>query len=345
VDLFDVVIGETKLHPYFKRLNEDTSFFPAKQIISEISNHFTDIDGNFVNEFQSINGFDSRLFELYLFCFLKEEGFLLDRSKNSPDFMLEKDGQCIALEAVTVNRNKNNPPKYFEKLSENTKVDIISKTNNDMPLRYASALTSKLNKEYWKLDHVKNKPLILAIADFHDTMAMTWSSTALTNYLYGLKYTHKYDQEGKLIIEAQEINNYKKSSGADVKAGFFSLPGAENISAVLFSPIATISKFNRLGTQAGFLQKGTTMLRFVSYYNHDDPNASIPKFKCIEVNKDSEETWAEGANLFHNPFAKHPIDDILFQSITTHRLEGNQIVSQIPKFHPYNSITQIIESK
>ena len=42
-------------------------------------------------------------------------------------------------------------------------------------------------------------------------------------------------------------------------------------------------------------------------HNHD-PNASlpIPFYKDIESGK-SNETWAEGLSMFHNPNALHPV--------------------------------------
>lgn len=341
INLFDIIIDKNNVNPYFKRLNEDIEFLPAKQMIVEVSHHFSDIDGNFVREFQSINGFDSRLWEIYLFCFLQEEKFLIDRNETRPDFSVQKYGQDMAIEAVIVNRKNDNPPKYDEKLKLLAEEEIIKETSNEMPLRFASALTSKLEKKYWELSHVKNKPIILAIADFHDNMSMTWSSTSLINYIYGIKSDFYYDEKGQLIIKPKEISHYNKPSGALVKANFFSLPDSENISAILFSSTATISKFTRMGIQAGFTQGNIACYRMVKYHDHD-PNACKPKEIKLEVNEHSNETWAEGMNLFHNPNAKYKIDKSLFPNIAHHELIDNQIVSTIPKFHPYNSVTHIL---
>jgi hypothetical protein len=55
-----------------------------------------------------------------------------------------------------------------------------------MPIKFGSALLSKLNKSYWEKSHVQNHPLIFAIHDYHNDDSMIWSRTALVNYLYGI---------------------------------------------------------------------------------------------------------------------------------------------------------------
>jgi hypothetical protein len=225
--------------------------YPAKRMISEIMHHFKDIDGNFVEQFQS-TGFDARLWELYLYNFFVEEGFEFNREHYAPDFFLNKFEDNIFVEAVIVGRKADNPPRYFKalpdiKLSE----DIIEANKDEMPLRFGSPLFSKLQKQYWDLPHVTGNPLILAIADFHDDQSMLWSSTALMRYLYGVDNNYYY-VDNKLVIETVPIVSHVKPSGTSVPSGFFFQPETENISAVISSASGTISKFNRLGRQAGF---------------------------------------------------------------------------------------------
>ena len=75
--------------------------------------YFIDIDGNFVEQFQSA-GFDSRLWELYLNAYLTEEQLFINREHNAPDFIVKKYGKSVAIEAVIVGRRENNPPKFFK---------------------------------------------------------------------------------------------------------------------------------------------------------------------------------------------------------------------------------------
>ena len=239
IDLFKSIVSKEKEHPYFVRLNSDDVFKPAKKMITLIMPHFNDIDGNFVEQFQS-TGFDSRLWELYLFSYLTEEGFSLKRKYARPDYMVRKDEKDVAIEAVIVGRKKENPPKYIDiEGNRKTQHEIEKELENEMPIRFGSPLYTKLNKEYWKLAHVSGKPLIFAIADFHDDMSMTWSFPALLTYIYGVKHKHYHDSSGKLIIEPIKVEKHI-SGTKEIPSGFFFQPETENISGILFSTSGTM---------------------------------------------------------------------------------------------------------
>ena len=116
VDLFTPIVAHEKLHPYFVALSSDSVFFPARSIISGLMPHYADVDGNFVEQFQS-TGFDARLWELYLYAYLIEEQLFIDRSMNAPDFIIKKYGKTVAIEAVIVGRKPENPPTYLKEPS------------------------------------------------------------------------------------------------------------------------------------------------------------------------------------------------------------------------------------
>lgn len=343
-ELFNIIVSAEKLHPFFITLKNEQHYHAARQIMVEIFRYFEDVDGNFIEQFQSFNGFDSRLFELYLFAFLTEEGFGIKRENDRPDFIIEKYGTELAVEAVIVDRKKDNPPQYFPNFKEITPDKIKKENSNDMPLRFGSPLYSKLQKKYWELPHVKGKPFILAIADFHDDQSMTWSYNAIIDYLYGYKFNAIYDNKGELIIIPEKISAYKKANGVEIEAGFFFQPDVKNISGVLFSSVATLSKFTRMGIQAGFGVENQTVIRSGVRYK-DDPNASEPEAFKYEVTEESNETWTEGMNLFHNPNALIKIDMDLFPTICHHELIDGVIRSTIPEFHPYFSFTYNIIKK
>lgn len=146
-----------------------------------------------------------------------------------------------------------------------------------MPIRFGSALYSKLNrtKPYWELDHVKGHPLVFAVADFHEDQSMTWTSPALLEYLYGVTHDFTFDNAGQLVISPLKIESHEYN-GKVIPSGFFLQPGAENISAVLFSASGTISKFNRMGKLASFGLPNQVITRFGVRHDHN-PNASLPK--------------------------------------------------------------------
>ena len=342
IDFFKQVVPDEKLHPDFVILRNSHAHLPAREIINLMAPHFKDIDGNFVEQFQT-KGFDARLWELYIHAYLVEEEFFFDREQNAPDYIVEKHGQRVGIEAMTVGRKSNNPALYFK--PDPTKVlnvDVRSEHDNAMPIRFGSPLFTKLQKEYWKLPQMKNLPLVFAIADFHDDQSMIWSSTALINYLYGVKHDHYHDKNGKLIISPMRIKTHRVGD-KEIPSGFFFQPEAENVSAILFSASGTISKFNRMGRQAGFKHPDVLTLRHGTCHDHDE-NASLPRMFSYEVDETCSETWAEGISMFHNPNAKYPVSEQLFPSAGHHRFVNNQIVSLLPEFHPFSSVTWYLQS-
>jgi hypothetical protein len=341
-DLFTPVLAPEDQHPIFVNLATDSMFLPARAVIKEMMPHFTDVDGNFVEQFQS-RGFDSRLWELYLYAYLSEEGLFLDRNYAAPDFLVKKYGKAVGIEAVITGRKDTNPPKYLKPLSPpKTGAEVLEAHRDQIPIMFGSPLYSKLKKKYWELPHIKGHPLILAIADFHDDGSMLWTSTALSSYLYGTRHDWHHDDKGKLIITPSKVESHQFGA-KQIPSGFFFQPDAEHISAVLFSASGTISKFNRMGRQAGFLDPNIVMIRIGTCYDHD-PNASVPKAFRYLVDESCNETWAEGLSMFHNPKAEYPVPEELFPSIAHHHLRDNLIVSRTPKFHPFSSVTLHIRS-
>lgn len=339
-DIFKDLDNAEKQHPNFKLLKDSEAFLSAKEVIKEISYHYKDIDGNFIEQIQSLNGFDSRIWELFLFCFFREQFFSFKRNFEAPDYMIEKFEQTIAVEAVIVSRKTE-----LEKFEPKNEKEIEKSLAIEVPLLFGSALFDKTKKKYWEKVHVKGNPFVIAIADFHDTMSMTWSFNALIDYLYGYKYDYKHDSDGKLIITPVKIGNYKKPNGTEIPAGFFFQEGTENISAVLFSSCATLSKFNRMGKQAGLGSENNKLLRTGSYYNHE-PNADKANFIAYEVDENSIETWSEGAVIYHNPNAVIPLDPNLFDDRVAQCFFDNGFIkSAMPKIFPYNSMTMNMISR
>lgn len=337
VDLFKSVTPSEKQHPSFIRLANENSFVPARAVINEMMPHFVDIDGNFVEQFQT-TGFDSRLWELYINAYLVEEQLFIERDFESPDFIVKKYGKSVAIEAVIVGRKKNKPVRYIKEPSPiRTAKEIRELHRHEMPIRFGSPLYSKLKKEYWNLPHVAGKPLVFAIADFHDDQSMLWSSTALITYLYGVYHEFEYDEENQLVVIPINIDAHTVGE-KEIPSGYFFQPCAENVSAVLFSASGTISKFNRIGRQAGFYHPDVLMIRTGTRHDHDH-NASVPKLFKYIVDETSDETWAEGLSMFHNPNALHPVPKELFPTIAHHEFKEGQILSDLPEFHPYGSVT------
>src|SRR5439155_20616393 len=129
-----------------------------------------------------------------------------------------------------------------------------------MPIKFGSALYSKLQKRYWELPHMSDVPLILAVHDFCADDSMTWSAPAINDYLYGLRASWFQDASGKLHITESPVERHTWKEKT-IPSGFFNQPDAERVSAVLFSNSATLSKFNRMGKLAGFGSDRVLMTR------------------------------------------------------------------------------------
>lgn len=339
LELFKLIVSEDKIHPYFSKLKNHKQFNASKNVIIEIANHFHDIDGNFVEQFQSLNGFDSRLWELYLFAVLIESRFRVIREHDRPDFLIEKDEIEIGLEAVIVDRKKDNPPSGFIVKEPKHPSEILKKNSNEMPLRFGSTLFSKLKKEYWKLPHLKDKPLVFAIADFHDDMSMVWSYIALVEYLFGKKQIVEINKKGETIVKTKKVNDYVKKSGVKIPSGFFHQKeiGIENVSGILFTATGTLGKFTRMGLQAGLGAEKQFVYRIGNKMNSNPESLSAEPFHYL-VDENSQETWSEGVNFFHNPNALHPISKDFFPNIAHHQEIDGELISWFPEFHPLSSI-------
>lgn len=341
VDLFTPVVAESKMHTQFHRFLEYAHWTPATGILKEMMRHFQDVDGNFVEQFQT-TGFDSRLWELYLFAYLTEERLFIDRKFHAPDFVVQKFGKTVCIEAVTVNPTGSAKKNFTEGSlpAPKSPEEIESLLKDFMPIKFGSPLYSKLSKDppYWELPHVQGHPLVFAIADFHDVQSMLWSSSALWRYLYGVQHEFGFDADGKLIISPLKIDKHRFGT-KEIPSGFFFLPEAENVSAILFSNSGTISKFNRMGKLAGFGSSDIRLFRNGLCHDHS-PNAHLPRKFYHEVAPGLvTETWAEGLSMFNNPNARHPVPKELFPTIAHHEFLDGDIVSRLPDFHPYSSIT------
>lgn len=339
-DLFIPKVKESKLNRYFRFIAKSPTHSAARNVINEIMPHFFDVDGNFVEQFQT-TGFDSRLWELYLFCYFNEEGLQIDRNHFAPDFLLSIDDIKVSVEAVIVGNEE--PDKIFNKLP---KIEEITKNKELMPAKWGSPLYSKLNhhksgKHYWEYEHTKEKPFIIAIADFHETFSMIWSGSSLVTYLYGYEYDYSYNEEGELIIYPVKVEKHSKAEGEKtIPSGFFFQEHAENISAILHSSCATISKFNRIGKQCGFDENDVLMYRVGSVYD-PNPNASLPKIFQYLVTEENSEPWSEGVTVFHNPNAKYPLPLDFFQNAAQCYLKEDFIATFSENSIVYSSVTSV----
>ena len=343
VDLYTPLVPEEQLHPSFVALRH-RGFEPAWRLLADVAATFEDKDGNFVKDFQT-TGFDARLWELYLHAYLRSDGFTLDAKKAVPDYIATKAKRTVFLEAVTVNPTEVKTANEAETAAGGlTGWDLFShRLQNVYPIKFGSPLFSKMKKKYWEQEHVRGNPFILAIEDFHEPGSMVWTAPALELYLYGYDYGWYHEVSGELVVVPEAVGKHQHGA-KQIPSGFFQQRDGEHVSAVLFSNSATISKFNRMGFLAGYQPEGLGMIRAGSYYNHK-PHATEPLPFMYVVGDPAApvETWAEGLSIYHNPRALVPVPQELFPGIAHHWLDDqNRMRSAVPAFHPYGSVTQIL---
>lgn len=340
VDFFTPVHAPDALNPDFQKIASEAGFFPARGIIEPMMRWHEDLDGNFVEQFQS-TAFDQRIWELYLFATLVELGFVLDTAHAVPDFIGQSLFGQIAIEAVTVGPTRQGaqiiPPPPLD-----TTEEMEAYLQHYMPIKFGSPLFSELRKKYWEKEQIEGVPLVFAVADFSSPGSMIHTRSALERYLYGYFYEADHDAHGQAIGKPTRIVEHRWGDKV-VPSGFFDIPDAEHVSAVISTTAGTISKFNRMGLLAGF-DAGDVLMTRTGTVVDPDPKATSPLvFKAIVNAEGYNESWVEGLNVYHNPRATIPLSEHLLPGAAHHHCdaEGNW-TSTAPQFHPLASQTQIL---
>jgi len=325
LDLFTPLVPADRLHPDFLTLANGPAFSAAREVIAEMANVFDDPDGNFVRDFQT-TGFNSRLWELYLFAALVEEGFKLDKSHPQPDFIASTSVQTIAIEATTVNPSLGDDGKPVDPPQPERSEDLAELLRDYMPIKFGSPLFQKLKKKDWERSHVKGLPYVIAITDFHGPQTMTWSGSALSSYLFGLQLEFRSTPDGGLSWFYLPIEKHTHGTKS-IPSGFFDQPDSENVSAVLFTNAGTLPKFNRMGALANFGDPDVRLIRRGTALN-PDPQSGVPFQVSIDIDDPSyHQRWADELQVFHNPRTRYPLDGRLFPAATHHFLEDGEIKS------------------
>lgn len=325
--IFEALVDESKMPTDYKYLVESDLFSPARELIQEIAYSFEDPDGNYIEQFQS-TGFNSRLWELYLFALFHELDFRINREFNAPDYVLEKSGVRVCIEAVTVNSSHNGFDEPEPK--DNSEKDEL--LHNYIPIKYGSSLYSKLKKKYWKKKHVVGHPLLIAIHDFHQQDSMMWSRPGLETYLYGAKRTHQVNKSTDIKQNVVKIITHNWKGKRDIPSNFFEQPDSEHISAIIHSNQATIGKFLRMGYLAEFGRRDLD-IRLIgqAFINNND----IPIDFDLGVSEEGyEEYWANSVTIYHNPNAKVPLNYQLFEDVAHVFFDGKEFSSIVPQFYP-----------
>jgi len=349
--LFDPVAPEGRTSRRFRDVRDLRVFTAARRLMDEIFADFPDVDHSFVREFQTA-GFSPRVLELALFAYLKEEGYELDRSRPAPDFVISGDSP-VAIEATTSNPPEGADPDYVDPSVglQRLMPDDVPAAEQAFIFQAAKALRSKLSKRdaaglaYWEQPHVAGMPFVIALESFYSASSLAHAIRPLGDYLYGRRDVATYDVDGNLHLVGELITEHQ-NGGKTIPSGLFSQSSASQLSAVLFTNNATISKFNRIGTERGYGPADVAMIRYGAIVD-PDPNATKPQlfgYLVGDYEPDQRESFSEGLNLLHNPWAESPLDLGVLRNVTEHQLvDDGRVLTTCSRLDPIASVTMIFQ--
>lgn len=276
-------------------------------------------DDNWASDCRTDN-FHARLWEAILFASLREQGLLVTQDHPSPDFhVTNRKGGEAWIEAVTANPSV--PYDHSNAVETPPPQDRRERMLGAAAVRFAKTIKSKMDRGYARMPHVAGKPFVLAIADFHTPGSMVWSRIALIGYLYGF-FAREVEVDGHRVAVSEAADELLGAE--EIPAGLFNAPAGGDLSAVIFSQGATLSKLSRVAVSFG---GSTGDYRYVRIGEFADftPGSLRGKPFSMDVNTDEyralwapydHEPWSAEMELFHNPNAKHPINPALFPEAT-----------------------------
>ena len=302
---------------------------------------FDDPEGNFLEQFQT-DGFNARLFELYLFAYFTYSGLQVDRSSAQPDFIVTHDELVVAIEATTTNPSTSGALSTSrKKISELSDSELREYIDQELPIRFGGPIYSKLKKKYWQLKHCKNIPLVIAIEAFHGDESLSFSESALATYLYGLKETISWDREGEPRIQREKVNDHNVGNKS-IPSCFFAQADAEHISAILFCNSGTFAKFARMGYQYGIGEDVIHIIHSGSCHNPDAKSFDPTFFSYPMSDPPFVEHWGDGLVVIHNPNCLYPIPRGYFPYAVDLYLENDIMAADVSGRHTISSKTLIM---
>jgi hypothetical protein len=306
MNLFRVIAEPSKTHPNFRRAMH-SAYKGARDVLSSWAEEFVDRDGKFVHEFQTT--FNSGFWELYVFAALKRFGFTPDLSFRVPDFVITHP-YAFCIEAVIAQAAQGSCNEWERKLESfwgDLQTLVRTPLVDQATVRLANAISGKNEKfetQYSKLDHVRNKPFVIAVAPFEQPFFYLQLNKAILRVLFGYdgqppESAEQVNQEHK----ARWTSSIRKPNGAEIPLGYFTNAQMPNISAVLFSNTATFGKLQALSTDSQY----RTMFQV---FRFDASTRCL--VQKVHEKEEYQESLLDGLSVFYNPFATYALPRALF---------------------------------
>jgi len=140
---------------------------------------------------------------------------------------------------------------------------------------------------------------------------MIWSREGLIGYLYGLG-TSVVEVDGRRKAVSFSASHLLGASA--FPAGLFTNEQNAELSAVIFSNACSIAKLNRVAISAGGAPKGLRYIRIGMFFDRNPGVLEGIPF-CLDVTSQEYrqlwpqgyEPWSAELEVFHNPYARHPV--------------------------------------
>ncbi|HIF5971417.1 TPA: hypothetical protein ACX3GO_004462 [Vibrio parahaemolyticus] len=349
MELFELKVSEEKLHQNFSNILAPEREV-ERQLFQSWADGFLDRDKKFVKELQTT--FNSSFWEIYLFKVIKDLGYSVDWTNPAPDFDIVSPFSNFTIEATTANAANGKPNEWDKTFSQEEleKLKLFTEINREAMIRLANSFLSKSKKyltSYSKLEHVKGKPFVLAIAPFEQPHFNLQYNRPINAVLYNqyvdedvhLDNPQKYPMGPPTV----ELDFIEKDNGAEVPLGFFSTNEFDHISAVVFSCTASWGKLSAMSLDFG----SNVEVRSVWSSSKD----GVPTKRAL-MNQEHSETAVDGLQIYHNPYALTPLPFEVFdkkgivqtyfdpstKEIARHGLEHALYFRQVMRLTPQKSL-------
>jgi hypothetical protein len=310
IDLFTPIVTEAEQHPNYRRVIEHAMAAERAQLAKWVEG-FPDRDNKFVKEFQTT--FNSSFWEVYLHALFKRYGFACNWSSPSPDFHLVTPYGELIVEATTANAADGKTPEWQKETPISQRVQQLdfAELNREAIVRLSNAIIGKVRayeKKYSKLDHVKRKPFVIAVAPFEQPDFQYQYDRPIRALLYDYYVDEAtYLKNPDLYPDGPpgiNLGFVKKDNGSDVPLGIFLDDQYREVSAIIFSCTATWGKVDAMA-------KDSPDFCVIHSTWGGKPNGK--PYVTAKKRVDHVETIEDGLQVFHNPSAMYPLDPRVFR--------------------------------
>ncbi|WP_345869162.1 hypothetical protein [Shewanella algae] len=304
MDLFTPIVKTNKLDSRLASILTDENLNSVRSVIQSWASGLelrAQERRKFITEFQQT--FDSSFWELYLNAVLVELGFDIDRKRDRPDFVIQKDGApWFTIEACTSTKGEGDLRDPLEVDHSKFLDDSTLKASSVLKRKHDEYLGIKGSGRYGSLTHVQGRPFIVAFAPHDHLMTVPQNNVAINRVLYGIDQPKKIiDAKGQPSFIVPEFKSITTRRGANIDLGIFTNDSHKEISAVIFSTTATFGK-------ALVTANVDREIRSTWFLAGEDRGEMR-----WQHSNDYHEHLFDGLHIYHNPYAQYPLDKHIFE--------------------------------